>query len=122
EVADTGIQQVEAMQRLADGSVLLAGSASAFGPLTGFVMKVDADGRLDGAFGTEGIVTVAGTFLHAMAADGKGRMLVAGERTSGILSKGFVARLDGAGRFDGTSGPQADGTHVFEPLETEESG
>lgn len=122
QVADTGIQQVEAMQRLDDGSILLAGSASAFGPLTGFVMKVDAEGRLDGGFGSEGIVTIAGTYLHALAVDSEGRILVAGERVSGIHSKGFVARLDGVGRFDGGFGPAADGTYVFEPLEAEESG
>lgn len=122
EVAGTGIQQVEAMQRLDDGSILLAGSASAFGPLTGFVMKVDADGRLVGGFGSDGIVTIASTYLHALAVDGEGRILVAGERSSGILSRGFVARLDAGGRFDGSFGPAADGTFLFEPLEAEESG
>jgi uncharacterized delta-60 repeat protein len=122
EVADTGIQQVEAMHRLADGSILLAGSAHAFGPLTGFVMKVDAAGHLDAAFGTDGIVTVAGTYLHALAVDSEGRILVAGERSSGILSRGFVARLDSAGRFDAAFGPAGDGTCIFEPLEPEEGG
>ena len=121
QVADTGIQQVEAMQRLDDGTILLAGSAHAFGPLTGFVMKVDADGRLDGGFGTDGIVTIAATYLHALAIDSQGRILVAGERSSGILSRGFVARLEANGRFDGTFGAAADGTYLFEPLEAEES-
>ena len=122
EVADTGIQQVEAMHRLEDGSILLAGSASAFGPLTGFVMKVDGEGRLDAGFGTEGVVTVANTYLHALGVDSQGRILVAGERVSGILSKGFVARLDDGGRFDGSFGEAADGTYLFEPLEAEEGG
>ena len=122
EVADTGIQQVEAMHRLADGSILLAGSAHAFGPLTGFVMKVDADGHLDPGFGTDGIVTVAATYLHALAVDSEGRILVAGERSAGILAKGFVARLDADGRFDATFGSAGDGTCIFEPLEAEESG
>jgi len=121
DVAGTGIQQVEAMQRLDDGSIVLAGTASAFGPLTGFVMKVDADGRLDHGFGSEGLVTIADTYLHALAVDSQGRILVAGERAAGILSEGFVARLDATGRFDGTFGPGADGTYVFEPLESEES-
>jgi uncharacterized delta-60 repeat protein len=121
-VADTGMQAVEAMQRLADGSIVVAGSAQAFGPLTGFVMKFGADGSLDGAFGTEGIVTVAGTFLHALAIDSEGRIVVAGEQSSGIQSRGFVARLGSDGRFDAGFGANGDGTVVFEPIASEESG
>ena len=122
DVAGTGIQQVEAMQRLADGSIVLAGSANAFGPLTGFVMKVDADGRLDAGFGTDGIVTIASTYLHALVLDDQERILVAGERSANFVSKGFVARLDAGGRFDASFGPNDDGTYVFEPRGTDENG
>src|SRR5690606_19779994 len=69
----------------------------------------------------DGIVTIASTHLHALAVDSQGRILVGGERSSGILSKGFVARLEAGGRFDGTFGAAADGTYLFEPLEAEES-
>ncbi|MGN6517961.1 MAG: hypothetical protein ACTHK2_00875 [Dokdonella sp.] len=118
-VADTGMQQVEAMVQLVDGSIIVAGTNFAFGPLTGFVMKVDADGRLDSGFGSAGIATFPQTQLHAMAADvlaTSTRIVVAGERVDATgISRAVVIRMDAEGARDRGFGPLADGEYVFEP-------
>ncbi|HEU4663649.1 MAG TPA: hypothetical protein VFS55_06435, partial [Dokdonella sp.] len=49
-----GMQIIEAMVRLDDGSIVVAGTAQAFGPLRGFLVKLDAEGTMDANFGTGG--------------------------------------------------------------------
>ncbi|ANB19546.1 hypothetical protein [Dokdonella koreensis] len=103
----TQMQIVEAVVPLEDGSILLAGSAEAFGPLTGFIVKLGADGDLDPAFGEDGIVRVTGTYVHALGVDDQGRIVAAGERSSPGLDRAILARFDGSGQPDpgfGTDG------------------
>lgn len=106
-VTGTQQQQVETMQRLADGSILVAGTAEAFGPLNGFALKLDAQGTPDTDFGT---FLLAKSRLHASAVDSRGRILLAGEHMANGLAEGVVARLTPGGRLDTSFG--SDGTGV----------
>jgi len=99
-----GMQVIEAMQRLDDGSIVVAGTAQAFGPLRGFLVKLDADGHFDAAFGTDGIVLLPGVYVHALAVDGAGRLVVAGEKSIDTISHGYVARFDAKGQPDAAFG------------------
>jgi len=108
-VPDTGMQIIEAMQRLDDGSIVVAGTASAFGPLNGFVAKLDADGVMDDTFGDRGVVLLPGTFLHALVVDSQGRLLVAGEKSVATISHAIVVRLGIDGTPDSSFGTGADG-------------
>ncbi|HUD42017.1 MAG TPA: hypothetical protein VMR06_08480 [Dokdonella sp.] len=94
----TAQQEVEAMQRLADGSILLAGTAQAFGPLTGFVVKLDAAGAIDRSFGDAGVVRVGTARFHALEIDSRGRIVVAGELIGeGVVGRAIVARYTAQG-------------------------
>ncbi|SFN51882.1 hypothetical protein [Dokdonella immobilis] len=98
-------QEIEGVLVLADGSVIATGTATAFGPTRGFVIKVDASGQLDGDFGNRGVVEVPNSYLHAIATDSLGRVVVAGERVGGDpLYRGLVMRLLSDGNFDDTFG------------------
>ncbi|MET0225256.1 MAG: hypothetical protein ABW187_02330 [Dokdonella sp.] len=108
-VPNTGMQIIEAMQRLADGSIVVAGTASAFGPLNGFVAKLDADGVMDDTFGDRGVVLLPGTFLHALVVDSQGRLLVAGEESVATISHAVVARFGTDGTPDASFGTAGDG-------------
>jgi uncharacterized delta-60 repeat protein len=108
-VPNTGMQIIEAMQRLDDGSIVVAGTASAFGPLNGFVLKLHDDGTMDHAFGDNGVVLLPTTFLHALAVDSQGRLLVAGEESVDTISHAIVVRLGADGSPDSSFGPSADG-------------
>lgn len=103
-VPGTGMQYIESMQRLADGSILVAGSAEAFGPLNGFVMKLDAQGAPVASFGNAGKVMLSGAYFHASALDSQQRLLLAGERYVDGVGHGIVVRLTGSGQFDPSFG------------------
>lgn len=108
------MQTIEDVRLLGDGSILAVGSAEAFGPLGGFVVKLDADGTLDPAFGSEGLVVLPSTYLHALAIDGQGRIVVAGERVTEGRYSSLVVRLNADGSPDSSFGPAADGSAIVE--------
>ncbi len=114
-ISATAIQTIEAMRTLDDGTILVAGYAYVFGPLSGFIGKFDADGHPDDAFGQDGILQIPSVFLHAMAIDSQGRIVVAGEQSINGLSQGYIARLSTDGTFDPTFGPVDDGTVLLTP-------
>lgn len=99
-----GMQVIEAMQRMDDGSIVVAGTAQAFGPLRGFVVKLDADGAMDPAFGDAGVVRLPNVYVHALAIDGRGRIVVGGEKSIDTLSHSFVTRLGADGAVDASFG------------------
>ena len=103
-VVGTAMQVVEAIAPQGDGSVIVAGTAQAFGPLTGFVVKVDAAGVPDPTFGTDGVVLLASAYFHAIGVTDRGRILVAGERRTAGVTSGIVVALDPDGQFDTTFG------------------
>lgn len=105
----TAMQQIETMQRLDDGSLLVAGAAEAFGPTTGFVMKVDAQGAPVTGFGTAGLVKLSATHFLASALDAQQRLLLAGYRNVAGQVQGIVVRLTSSGQFDTTFGSDANG-------------
>jgi uncharacterized delta-60 repeat protein len=115
-VPDTGaaMQVIEAMRVLDDGSIVVAGTAQAFGPLRGFVVKLAADGQMDPAFGSGGLMLIPDVYLHALAVDSRGRIVVAGEKAIDTISHSFVARLGRDGQPDSEFGPAADGTLVLD--------
>ena len=118
QVAPTAMQSVEAMKRLVDGSIVVAGTAFALGPTTGFVMKLDQDGVPDDRFGTQGVVTFPATQLHALDIDVRPdvtRFVVAGERVAGMDMRGVVICLDAHGVPDPGFGADASGEAVFAP-------
>jgi uncharacterized delta-60 repeat protein len=105
----TGMQQIETMQRLDDGSLLVAGAAEAFGPTNGFVMKVDAQGAPVASYGNAGLVKLSGTHFLASAVDAQQRLLLAGYRNVAGSVQGVVVRLTTTGQFDPTFGSDANG-------------
>lgn len=109
-VPDTGAgsQVIEAMQRMDDGSIIVAGTAQAFGPLRGFVVKLDADGTMDPGFGDAGVARLPNVHAHALAIDGQGRIVVGGEKSINSLSHSFVTRLDADGTVDTSFGDNGD--------------
>ena len=112
-VPGTGMQYVETVQRLADGSLLVAGSAEAFGPLTAFVLKLDAQGTPVTGFGSNGQVMLSNAYFHASALDGEQRLLLAGERYVSGRAQGIVVRLTHDGQFDTGFGSDGDGIVRF---------
>lgn len=108
------MQIVEDMRLLADGSILAAGSAEAFGPLAAFVVKVDASGELDPSFGSDGVVILPSSYLHAMAIDAQGRIVAVGERVTDGAYSSLVVRLNADGSADSSFGPSADGNAIVE--------
>lgn len=107
-------QIIEDMRLLADGSIVATGSAEAFGPLSGFVVKLDATGTPDPTFGIDGLVTLPSSYLHAMAIDSQGRIVAAGERVADGAYSSLVVRLNADGSPDSSFGPSADGTVILE--------
>lgn len=104
-VVGTALQVIEAMQVLGDGSILVAGTAQAFGPLTGFVVKLAADGSVDRDFGDAGVIRLGGARFNALAVDSRGRIVVAGELAgAGGISRAVVARYTAAGAPDAAFG------------------
>lgn len=104
-VPDTRIQSIQSMQRLADGSILAAGTAVAKAPATGFVLKLHADGSFDTTFGTQGKTTLQYTEFDALAVDSQGRIVVAGTNVEDFgRSIATVVRLLPDGSFDASFG------------------
>lgn len=100
-VPGTASQQIEALQVLEGGSIIAAGTAQAFGPLTCFVVRTDAHGERDMTFGGTGLATVARAHCHSLAVDAAGGIVVAGERlTDAGAMEAFLARFDGNGTRD----------------------
>jgi uncharacterized delta-60 repeat protein len=98
-VVGTQVQQVEAVLALPDGGLLAAGTATAFGPTTGFVVKLKSNGELDSEFAHGGAL-LEGALFHAIALDSRGNILVAGERIEtrgGPLYRGLFVRFDAQG-------------------------
>lgn len=106
------MQIIEDMRLLDDGSVVAIGSAEAFGPLSGFVVKLDASGVLDPDFGTDGVALLPSSYLHSMAIDSQGRIVAAGERVAAGAYSSLVVRLNADGSPDSSFGSAADG-HVI---------
>ncbi len=121
-VTGTAMQVIEAIAPLGDGSVIVAGTAQAFGPLTGFVVKVDATGALDPAFGSAGVVLFGSTYFHAIGVTDRGRILVAGEKRTAGVTSGIVIALDPSGQFDTSFGAAADGIAALPPGAEGEGG
>jgi len=115
-VPDTGagMQVIEAMQRLDDGSIVVAGTAQAFGPLRGFLVKLDAEGAFDANFGSGGITLVPSVYVHALAVDGDGRLVIAGEKSIDTISHSFVGRFDANGQPDANFGNDGNGGVVID--------
>ncbi len=108
-------QEIESVINLADGSVIAVGTATAFGPTVGFIIKVDAAGEFDGGFGNRGVVEFPNTYLHAAALDGTGRIVAVGERVGGEpFYHGVVVRLLADGRLDDNFGSAGEAA-LFEP-------
>lgn len=103
------IQVIESLHALDDGSILAAGSAHAFGPLIGFVAKLDAQGQFVTGFGDQGVALFADTFLHALDVDSEGRIVVTGERSTPGHDAAVVMRLRGDGSLDSEFGAAANG-------------
>jgi uncharacterized delta-60 repeat protein len=121
-VVGTAMQVVEAIVPLGDGSVVVAGTAQAFGPLTGFVIKVDADGVPDPTFGSDGVVLLASAYFHAIGVTDRGRILVAGEKRTAGVTSGIVVALDTTGQFDTSFGAAGDGMALLPPGTDGEGG
>jgi uncharacterized delta-60 repeat protein len=116
------MQVIEAIAPLGDGSVIVAGTLQAMGPLTGFVVKVDANGVPDATFGTNGVVLFANAYFHAIGVTDRGRILVAGEKRDAGVTTGIVIALDPSGQFDSSFGAAADGIAALPPGANGESG
>ncbi|MBA8889282.1 putative delta-60 repeat protein [Dokdonella fugitiva] len=105
-VPGTASQQIEAIARLADGTILATGTATAFGPLTCFVIRLDAGGNRDATFADgAGLATIPRAHCHALVVDADGGIVVAGERIHGTTpNEGFLARFDADGTPDAAFG------------------
>ena len=121
-VTGRAVQQIEALARLDDGTVLAAGSAQIFGPKTCFVIRLDANGARDMTFadGT-GLASIPRAQCHAMVVDADGGIIVAGERSATATpNEAFLARFNANGLLDITFG-QA-GFAALAPRNDDESG
>jgi uncharacterized delta-60 repeat protein len=105
-VAGTRMQSVESMARLDDGSIIAVGTGMVNSPQEGFIVKLDAAGALDTAFGTGGSVLLPKFYPHAVALDSQGRAVVAGERfdNQSFVYTSTVLRLTADGAPDATFG------------------
>lgn len=98
-------QEIESLQRLSDGSIIAAGTAMVFAPLTCFIVKLDAHGVRDMTFGASGRASIASARCHALVVDDQGHIVVAGERrVAGVTMQAFVARFDATGAPDESFG------------------
>ncbi|MBK8092785.1 MAG: choice-of-anchor D domain-containing protein [Verrucomicrobiaceae bacterium] len=106
----TGTEQGRALLLQGDGRIVLAGYSSNGSNDDYALARYNADGSLDGTFGTGGKVTTTATVgtdrLYAIAAYSGGRILVAGEtRNAGNTSTDFgLARYNANGTLDTSFG------------------
>jgi uncharacterized delta-60 repeat protein len=105
-VADHRMEHVESIAILGDGSIIAVGISEVTSQEKGFVLKTDASGLLDDSFGDGGFVLIPLTYPHAVAIDGEGRIVVAGESidTTTLIYTSKVLRFDAAGNADDTFG------------------
>ena len=105
-VADHRMEHVESIALLDDGSIIAVGVSEVTSQEKGFVLKTDAAGLPDDSFGDGGFVLIPLTYPHAVAVDGEGRIVVAGERidTSTFIYTSTVLRFDAAGNADDAFG------------------
>ncbi len=90
---------VFAMERLADGKILIAGSFSTYAGATRLkIARLNADGTVDAGFDPPG---AAGGVINAMALQPDGKILIGGSFTSysGVPRSG-IARLNADGTLD----------------------
>jgi uncharacterized delta-60 repeat protein len=113
----TGTEQGRALLLQNDGRIVLAGYYNNGTSDEYALARYNADGTLDGTFGTGGKVTTTGTAgtdrLYAVAAYPGGRILAAGEtRNSGNTSTDFgLARYNANGSLDTSFGTGGLVTH-----------
>jgi uncharacterized delta-60 repeat protein len=106
---DGRIDRARAAALQADGAIVIAGTtndpvAEFSAPSRGFVARVDADGVLDGAFGSGGVAELALEFrtgITAMVVLPSGKILVDGSVSGdGIYGHSILARYDADGVLD----------------------
>lgn len=107
----------ESIHPLADGSFLISGSTGISNDMSMFVTKVDANGVLDGTYGTAGITEVEfdefgteETLDSALLSDDS--IVLAGFAVSSGVRSSAVAKLDSGG--DPDNGFSADGEAEFD--------
>jgi uncharacterized delta-60 repeat protein len=98
-VSGTRMQGIESMALLDDGSLIAVGTGMVNAPAQGFIVKFDADGTLDAAYGDAGTVLLPAFQPHAVAIDSEGRALVGGETfdPQAFIYTSTVIRLDASG-------------------------
>lgn len=90
-----------------DGSLLVAGYVAEFGGSSGmWLMRYQADGTLDTAFGDQGHVSLPGSYTQAMAVQTDGQIVLAGSvsRFGGEASDIEIVRLNSDGSLDDSFG------------------
>jgi uncharacterized delta-60 repeat protein len=90
-----------------DGKILVAGRLESGSTTVAVVVRYDADGSLDGSFGSGGIATLdlgGDSGANALALQADGRILVSGEYTTGGQGILVVGRLDPDGSADASFG------------------
>jgi uncharacterized delta-60 repeat protein len=105
-----GDQFAFAVTMQADQKIVAAGSTSTSGHADAGLLRLLANGTLDSSFGSTGLVTIpiSGNNNHgnAVAVQGDGRIVLAGDASSGSNPFDFfVARRNADGSVDGTFGP-----------------
>jgi uncharacterized delta-60 repeat protein len=105
-VPGTRMQSLESMARLDSGSIIGVGTGMVNSPQNGFIVKFDANGALDSAFGTAGAVLRPTFYPHAVRIDSHGRAVVVGERfnSQAFVYTSTVLRLMADGTPDATFG------------------
>ncbi|MBL7940835.1 MAG: T9SS type A sorting domain-containing protein [Flavobacteriales bacterium] len=87
---------------LPSGSILLAGSCVLDGNQAGFLRRIHADGTIDPAFGTAGIVHTQQYYVSSLVTQADGRIVVGGAN----YSRACVGRYLQNGQVDGTFGEE----------------
>lgn len=101
DLGDTEIAEAVAVQP--DGKIVVAGFT--YSHTNGVVWRLDSRGVLDAGFGVGGVAIIEGgadEYLHDVAIDSAGRIVVAGSSGTGSSSVMTVNRLDAHGRADPT--------------------
>lgn len=121
-VSGTRMQGIESMALLDDGSLIAVGTGMVNAPAQGFIVKFDADGALDAAYGDAGTVLLPGFQPHAVAIDSQGRALVGGETfdPQDFIYTSTVIRLDASGAPDPAFGDA--GTVTIDWGDAQQSG
>jgi len=115
------VQTLEAVARFDDGSLVAAGTAFVNG-FQGFVVKLSAEGIVDGNFGTAGVVLYPLFQFHAVRIDADGQIVVAGEHydSKNAAYVATVLRLQATGEPDSTFGQK--GTFALPGADATASG